>query len=61
MTMQMLAPIQQQAAVSDSEEESDSQMMQALLDGLPLKSLSVLGVSGEMIDEMIRNLNQVCE
>ena len=61
MTMQMLAPIQQQAAVSDSEEESDSQMMQALLDGLPLKSLSVLNVPGEMIDEMICNLNRVCE
>ena len=61
MTMQMLAPIQQQAAVSNSEEESDSQMMQALLDGLPLKSLSVLGVSGEMIDEMICNLNRMCE
>lgn len=60
MTMQMLAAIQQ-ASAGTSEEDTDSQMMQALLDGLPLKSLSVLGVSGEMIDEMISNLNRVCE
>ena len=60
MTMQMLAAIQQ-ASEGTSEEDSDSQMMQALLDGLPLKSLSVLGVPGEMIDEMVSNLNRVCE
>ena len=60
MTMQMLAAVQQ-ASEGTSEEDTDSQMMQALLDGLPLKSLSVLGVPGEMIDEMISNLNRVCE
>ena len=61
MIIQMLAPIQQKAAVSEAADGSDTQMMQALLEGLPLKSLAVLGVTGEMIENMIIQLNQVCK
>ena len=61
MTMEMLAPIQQGAAVNEADDGSDDQLLQALLDGLPLKSLAILGVSGEMIDQMVNRLNQICE
>ena len=61
MIIQMLVPIQQKAAVSEAADGSDTQMMQALLEGLPLKSLAVLGVTGEMIENMIIQLNQVCK
>lgn len=61
MTTQLLALIQQQSEMEDeTANEADSQMIQALLDGLPLKSLSVLGVPGETIDEIIRSLNNLC-
>lgn len=51
---------QSEANDTDSEDESDSKMMQALLEGLPLKSLPILGVPGETVQELIRNLNELC-
>ena len=35
-------------------------MIQAILEGLPLKSLSIAGVSGEMTEEIIHKLNELC-
>lgn len=61
---QMIAALQKseqsEANDTDSEDESDSKMMQALLEGLPLKSLPILGVPGETVQELIRNLNELC-
>ena len=61
---QMIAALQKseqsEANDTDSEDESDSKMMQALLEGLPLKSLPILGVPGEAVQELIRNLNELC-
>ena len=40
--------------------EADQQMIQAILEGLPLKSLSIAGVTGETIEGIIYKLNELC-
>ena len=35
-------------------------MIQAILEGLPLKSLSIAGVTGETIERIIYKLNELC-
>ena len=59
-TMELLAPLQQTGENGEEISEADQQMIQAILEGLPLKSLSIAGVSGEMIEEIIHKLNELC-
>jgi len=58
--MELLAPLQQTGENGEEISEADQQMIQAILEGLPLKSLSIAGVSGEMIEEIIHKLNELC-
>lgn len=58
----MLEAVQQSSNTGSvsSQNETDAVMMQALLDGMPLKSLLMLGVSGEKLNEIIKTLNALC-
>ena len=60
VAMELLAPLQQTGENGEEISEADQQMIQAILEGLPLKSLSIAGVSGEMIEEIIHKLNELC-
>ena len=59
-TMELLAPLQQNGENGEEVSEADQQMIQAILEGLPLKSLSIVGVTGEMIEGIIYKLNELC-
>ena len=58
--MELLAPLQQTGENGEEISEADQQMIQAILEGLPLKSLSIAGVSGKMTEEIIHKLNELC-
>lgn len=58
--MELLAPLQQNGENGEEVSEADQQMIQAILEGLPLKSLSIVGVTGEMIEGIIYKLNELC-
>ena len=59
-TMELLAPLQQNGENGEEISEADQQMIQAILEGLPLKSLSIAGVTGETIEGIIYKLNELC-
>ena len=59
-TMELLAPLQQNGENGEEISEADQQMIQAILEGLPLKSLSIVGVTGETIEGIIYKLNELC-
>lgn len=59
-TMELLAPLQQNGENGEETSEADQQMIQAILEGLPLKSLSIAGVTGETIERIIYKLNELC-
>lgn len=58
----VLSEIQKQSKAegTSSGEETDNKMMQALLDGMPLRSLLLLGIPGEMVKRIISDLNELC-
>ena len=58
--MELLAPLQQNGENGEEISEADQQMIQAILEGLPLKSLSIAGVTGETIEGIIYKLNELC-
>ncbi|MCD8190187.1 MAG: glycoside hydrolase family 3 C-terminal domain-containing protein [Clostridiales bacterium] len=58
-TAGFLAELQKQSDPKEytSDEETDTKMMQAMLDGMPLRSLLLLGVPGTAIESLIDTLN----
>ncbi len=59
---QLLSEIQKQSGAEEASEDidNDSKMMLAILDGMPLRSLLLLGMPGEMVENIICSLNKLC-